>query len=84
MSSKFISLICIPFMFQVGMGIIPLQYKAGDTAESLGLTGTEQFSVNLPEELKPRQNIMVRTIYNTEGKFNYTGFQNVLDEKTLS
>ena len=45
------------------MGIIPLQYKAGDTAESLGLTGTEQFSVNLPEELKPRQNIMVRTIY---------------------
>ena len=44
------------------MGIIPLQYKAGDTAESLGLTGTEQFSVNLPEELKPRQNIMVRTI----------------------
>jgi aconitate hydratase len=43
----------------VGMGIIPLQYKAGDTAESLGLTGTEQFSVNLPEELKPRQNIMV-------------------------
>ena len=45
------------------MGIIPLQYKAGDTAESLGLTGTEQFSVNLPEELKPRQNIMVRTIF---------------------
>ena len=44
------------------MGIIPLQYKAGDTAESLGLTGTEQFSVNLPEELKPRQNIMVRTL----------------------
>ena len=44
------------------MGIIPLQYKAGDTAESLGLTGTEQFSVNLPEELKPRQNIMVRII----------------------
>merc|ERR1712083_908650 len=43
----------------VGMGIIPLQYKTGDTAESLGLSGTEQFSVILPEELKPRQNIMV-------------------------
>ena len=41
------------------MGIIPLQYKAGDTAESLGLKGTEQFSVNLPEDLKPRQNVMV-------------------------
>ena len=47
------------FLFQVGMGIIPLQYKTGDTAESLGLNGTEQFSVNLPEDLKPRQNINV-------------------------
>ena len=42
------------------MGIIPLQYKEGDTAESLGLSGTEQFSVILPEEdLKPRQIINV-------------------------
>ena len=65
------------------MGIIPLQYKAGDTAESLGLTGTEQFSVNLPEELKPRQNIMVRTYYNTAGKFTNKGFQNVLDQQNF-
>ncbi len=41
------------------MGIIPLQYKDGDTAESLSLSGSEKFSVILPEDLKPRQNITV-------------------------
>jgi len=30
----------------VGMGILPLQFKAGDTAESLGLTGEETFAVS--------------------------------------
>jgi len=29
----------------VGMGILPLQFKAGETAESLGLTGEEVFDV---------------------------------------
>lgn len=29
----------------VGMGILPLQYQEGDTAESLGLTGTETFAI---------------------------------------
>jgi aconitate hydratase len=30
----------------VGMGVLPLQYRDGDTAESLGLTGREVFSVS--------------------------------------
>jgi aconitate hydratase len=30
----------------VGMGILPLQFKAGDTAELLGLTGEEVFDVS--------------------------------------
>ncbi len=29
----------------IGMGILPLQFRAGDTAESLGLTGREAFDV---------------------------------------
>lgn len=28
----------------IGMGVLPLQYPAGQNAESLGLTGTETFS----------------------------------------
>jgi len=45
----------------VGMGIVPLQYKAGDTAESLGLTGKEKFDIHLPATLVPGQDIAVNT-----------------------
>src|SRR3954454_12299100 len=39
----------------VGMGILPLQFKAGDTAASLGLSGEEIFDVDgLPELLDTR------------------------------
>lgn len=31
----------------VGMGIIPLQFKKGENADSLGLNGKETFSINL-------------------------------------
>ena len=30
----------------IGMGVLPLQYPAGETAESLGLAGTETFAVS--------------------------------------
>ena len=46
---------------QVGMGIVPLQYKVGDTAESLGLTGKEKFDVLLPATLIPGQDVPVTT-----------------------
>ena len=29
----------------IGMGVLPLQYPGGQTADSLGLTGTETFSI---------------------------------------
>ena len=35
----------------IGMGVLPLQYPAGTNAESLGLTGTETFSVEGVTEL---------------------------------
>lgn len=35
----------------IGMGILPLQFKAGESADSLGLKGTETFSITTPEEL---------------------------------
>lgn len=43
----------------LGMGIIPLQYQSGQTAESLGLSGKERYSIALPEELKPGQLVAV-------------------------
>jgi aconitate hydratase len=35
----------------IGMGVLPLQYPAGQTAESLGLTGEETFSITGVTEL---------------------------------
>lgn len=47
----------------VGMGIIPLCFKAGEDAESLGLTGYERISVDLPElkDIKPGMDVTVTT-----------------------
>jgi aconitate hydratase len=43
----------------VGMGILPLQFKEGETPASLGLTGKETFNFKLPSELVPGQDIEV-------------------------
>jgi len=44
----------------VGMGVLPLQYLAGDSAVSLGLTGFEAFDVSgLAYRIVPRQEILV-------------------------
>jgi len=45
----------------VGMGILPLQFKDGQNAESLGLTGQEVIDiVGLSDDLKPRQDVTVQ------------------------
>jgi aconitate hydratase len=44
----------------VGMGVLPLQFLNGETRESLGLTGDEQFTVTGVADLKPRQEIDVQ------------------------
>jgi aconitate hydratase len=35
----------------IGMGVLPLQYQAGESAASLGLTGQEAFSITGIEEM---------------------------------
>ncbi|KAI9546529.1 Iron-responsive element-binding protein 2 [Dissostichus eleginoides] len=45
----------------VGVGIVPLQFLPGDSADSLELSGKERFSVTLPESLSPRQQLTVKT-----------------------
>jgi len=41
----------------VGMGVLPLCFKSGEDAESLGLDGTEYFSIPINEDVKPLQMI---------------------------
>lgn len=41
------------------MGILPLQFKAGESADSLGLKGTETFTITTPDELNLNQEATV-------------------------
>ena len=43
----------------VGMGILPLQYKPGESAASLGLTGDETFTIRALAALAPRAAVRV-------------------------
>ncbi|KAK5867004.1 hypothetical protein PBY51_011528 [Eleginops maclovinus] len=45
----------------VGMGIMPLQFLPGDSADSLELSGKERFTVTLPDCLSPSQQLTVKT-----------------------
>jgi len=44
----------------VGMGVLPLTFKPGETIESLGLDGTEIFDIEIDDDLKPRQDVKVK------------------------
>ncbi|HFU3985583.1 TPA: aconitate hydratase AcnA [Streptococcus suis] len=44
----------------VMMGVLPLQFLEGQTADSLGLTGYEQYSIDLPEDVRVNQIVTVR------------------------
>jgi aconitate hydratase len=45
----------------VGMGVLPLQFEEGTSAQTLGLDGSETFDViGLSEDVKPRQKLTLR------------------------
>ncbi len=47
----------------VGMGVLPLQFKEGDSAESLGITGYEKFDIEgIEDGLAPGKDILVRVL----------------------
>jgi aconitate hydratase len=46
----------------VGMGVLPLEFKAGNTVESLGLTGEETFTIAVDDRIKPRETLAVTAV----------------------
>ena len=44
----------------VGMGVLPLQFADGESAESLGLDGSESFSIGGVAAIEPRQDVEVQ------------------------
>ena len=47
----------------VGMGIVPLQYQAGETADSLGLTGKETYTIEMSDTPNMGELINVKVRY---------------------
>jgi len=43
----------------VGMGVLPLTFKSGEDAESLGLDGTESFDIPVMDDVKPLQEMTI-------------------------
>jgi aconitate hydratase len=56
----------------VGMGVLPLQFKDGDSRQSLGLTGDDAFTIKGVASLKPRQDVEVEVTRPDGSTFTFT------------
>ncbi|MEP7223221.1 MAG: aconitate hydratase AcnA, partial [Novosphingobium sp.] len=56
----------------VGMGVLPLQFKDGDTRLSLGLTGDDSFTILGIADLQPRQDVEVLVTRADGSTFTFT------------
>ena len=56
----------------VGMGVLPVQFKDGETRASLGLTATDSFSIKGLADLKPGQDIEVDVTREDGSTFTFT------------
>ncbi len=56
----------------VGMGVLPLQFKDGDTRETLGLTGEDSFSILGLADLTPGQDVEVAVTRADGTEFTFT------------
>ncbi len=52
----------------VGMGVLPLEFKDGASAESLGLDGTEKFDIAIDDSVEPRQTVNVSAVNEKTGE----------------
>ncbi|QIQ87893.1 aconitate hydratase AcnA [Erythrobacter sp.] len=56
----------------VGMGVLPLQFKDGDTRETLGLTAEDTFSIKGLADLTPAQDVEIEVTRKDGTKFTFT------------
>lgn len=56
----------------VGMGVLPLQFKDGDTRLSLGLTGDDTYTITGVAQLRPRQDVEVKVTRKDGSTFTFT------------
>ncbi|MEQ9308081.1 MAG: aconitate hydratase AcnA [Balneolaceae bacterium] len=56
----------------VQMGVLPLQFKDGETPETLGLDGSEIFTIHLSNNIKARGEVKVTAIKESGDEINFT------------
>ncbi len=56
----------------VGMGVLPLQFREGDSRQSLGLTGDESYTILGVSSIKPRQDVEVKVTRADGSSFTFT------------
>ncbi|MCB2014484.1 MAG: aconitate hydratase AcnA [Sphingobium sp.] len=56
----------------VGMGVLPLQFKEGESRETLGLTGDDSFTIKGVADLQPRQDVEVEVTRPDGSTFTFT------------
>jgi len=56
----------------VGMGVLPLQFRDGEGADTLGLTGREKYTITGIAGLAPRQDVEVRVTPDKGEEFTFT------------
>ena len=56
----------------VGMGVLPLQFKEGDTRQTLGLSATDTFSIRGLADLTPGQDVTVEVTREDGTQFTFT------------
>ncbi len=56
----------------VGMGVLPLQFKDGESRTSLGLDGDCTFTITGVADLKPRQDVTVNVTRGDGSQFSFT------------
>jgi aconitate hydratase len=57
----------------VMMGVLPLTFPEGETAVSLGLDGTETFSIAIDDHMQPRQEVAVTATKEDGTAAEFTG-----------
>ena len=54
------------------MGVLPLQFREGENAEKLKLTGREKYSIEGIADLQPRQDVVVKVTPDEGEEFSFT------------
>jgi aconitate hydratase len=52
--------------------VLPLQFREGENAENLGLTGAEKYTIAGIADMQPRQDVEVKVTRDSGEEFSFT------------